>query len=308
MNSTGFERAQPHARIVICFFLIAPIHFISCYHSLGENSAKRIISMRPITERSAVERYRSDSEVDTQSMTNSNQAVTQPSLRPSEVIATDTSHSIQLAQFQFPTPESSSAEDPSFLDGGNGNATLESTDENSLMPFPPVRSSPPSQKSTRAAEPAFEAQDSSAGRERELPRNVDATTDDFQSQGVPAYAPFSVPDSGEQYATMNNSTFVSPPSNYIAVTSWGRNCKPTGVGTGMPHRIEAATNIKSPANGLIRVSTATLLEQYPSIPDRPFMTMGQERNRVVVGQGIVGQPVAYVPGQWVRNSLRYLFP
>ena len=38
------------------------------------------------------------------------------------------------------------------------------------------------------------------------------------------------------------------------------------------------------------------------------MTMGQERNRVVVGQGIVGQPVAYVPGQWVRNSLRYLFP
>ena len=32
------------------------------------------------------------------------------------------------------------------------------------------------------------------------------------------------------------------------------------------------------------------------------MTMGQERNRVVVGQGIVGQPVAYVPGQWVRNS------
>ncbi|MEC8474665.1 MAG: hypothetical protein VXZ38_08450 [Planctomycetota bacterium] len=308
MNSTGFERAQPHARIVICFLLIAQLHVLSCYHSLGENSAKRIISMRPITERSAVERYRTDSEADTHSITDSNQGVSRPSLRPTNVISKEKANPIQQAQFQFPTPESNSAEDPGFLDGGSGNATLESTDEESLMPFPTDRISPLFPETTRSAEPAFKAQDSSAGRERELPRNVDATTDDLPSQDVPAYAPFSVPDSSEQYATMNNSTFVSPPSNYIAATSWGRNCKPKSVGTGMPHPIEAASNIKSPMNGLVGVSTGTLLEQYPSIPDGPFMTMGQERTRVVVGQGIVGQPVAYVPGQWVRNSLRYLFP
>ncbi|MBX3423785.1 MAG: hypothetical protein KF752_19690 [Pirellulaceae bacterium] len=40
----------------------------------------------------------------------------------------------------------------------------------------------------------------------------------------------------------------------------------------------------------------------------PIFTMGQENYNVVLGRGIVGQPTVYVPGQYVRNFLRYIFP
>ncbi|MEL7263891.1 MAG: hypothetical protein AAFP69_03630, partial [Planctomycetota bacterium] len=41
---------------------------------------------------------------------------------------------------------------------------------------------------------------------------------------------------------------------------------------------------------------------------RPLVTLGQENYPVVVGQGFYGQPAAYVPGQSIRNFLRYLTP
>lgn len=39
---------------------------------------------------------------------------------------------------------------------------------------------------------------------------------------------------------------------------------------------------------------------------RPLISFGQERFPVQVGQGIFGQPTAYVPGQRFRNMIRYL--
>jgi hypothetical protein len=41
---------------------------------------------------------------------------------------------------------------------------------------------------------------------------------------------------------------------------------------------------------------------------RPLFSLGQENYNVVLGRGIVGQPTAYVPGQYLRNFLRYLMP
>ena len=41
---------------------------------------------------------------------------------------------------------------------------------------------------------------------------------------------------------------------------------------------------------------------------RPLFGFGQENYNVQVGRGIYGQPVAYVPGQRVRNFFRYIFP
>jgi hypothetical protein len=41
---------------------------------------------------------------------------------------------------------------------------------------------------------------------------------------------------------------------------------------------------------------------------RPLISLGQENYNVVLGRGILGQPTAYVPGQYVRNFLRYIFP
>ncbi len=41
---------------------------------------------------------------------------------------------------------------------------------------------------------------------------------------------------------------------------------------------------------------------------RPLLGFGQDNFNVQLGRGIIGQPVAYVPGQPFRNFLRYLFP
>lgn len=40
----------------------------------------------------------------------------------------------------------------------------------------------------------------------------------------------------------------------------------------------------------------------------PFFSLGQENYNVQIGRGIIGQPTVYVPGQPVRNFLRYLSP
>ncbi len=41
---------------------------------------------------------------------------------------------------------------------------------------------------------------------------------------------------------------------------------------------------------------------------RPLISLGQENYNVVLGRGIIGQPTVYVPGQHIRNFLRYLSP
>jgi hypothetical protein len=41
---------------------------------------------------------------------------------------------------------------------------------------------------------------------------------------------------------------------------------------------------------------------------RPLISLGQENYNVVLGRGLFGQPTVYVPGQYVRNFLRYIFP
>lgn len=40
----------------------------------------------------------------------------------------------------------------------------------------------------------------------------------------------------------------------------------------------------------------------------PLVSLGQENYNVVLGRGFVGQPTVYVPGQPIRNFLRYLSP
>lgn len=41
---------------------------------------------------------------------------------------------------------------------------------------------------------------------------------------------------------------------------------------------------------------------------RPLFSLGQENYNVQIGRGIIGQPTVYVPGQPVRNFMRYIFP
>lgn len=41
---------------------------------------------------------------------------------------------------------------------------------------------------------------------------------------------------------------------------------------------------------------------------RPLISLGQENYNVQLGRGLFGQPTVYVPGQYVRNFLRYISP
>ncbi len=66
-----------------------------------------------------------------------------------------------------------------------------------------------------------------------------------------------------------------------------------------------------PGTGTPGTITPNLAPNYYSYDNggySPLFSLGQEGYNVQVGRGIVGQPTVYVPGQPVRNFLRYLFP
>lgn len=69
---------------------------------------------------------------------------------------------------------------------------------------------------------------------------------------------------------------------------------PTG-GSGSPFNYVPTTYFPGAFNGYA--------SQY-----RPLIGLGQDVRQAQLGRGIVGQPVAYMPSQPLRNVLRYLFP
>ncbi len=113
-------------------------------------------------------------------------------------------------------------------------------------------------------------------------------------------APIAPPQlGGGGFATINNCSCISPPSGYTAASV---GCGPAVTYETPQTYIPPPAEIAAPAilpGGLTPTGGAPL----PSL-----ITFGQETNPVQIGQGIIGQPVAYVPGQPVRNFLRYLFP
>jgi hypothetical protein len=53
---------------------------------------------------------------------------------------------------------------------------------------------------------------------------------------------------------------------------------------------------------------AFVAPEASAAPKRPLLSFGQQYKPVQLGRGIVGQPVAYVPGEPIRNFMRYIFP
>lgn len=87
-------------------------------------------------------------------------------------------------------------------------------------------------------------------------------------------------------------------------------CAPVGYSYQAPAGYQG-TGGYQPVSQVVPAGTApasTGLLPGNGIPCGPLLSFGQDRNPVQVGQGILGQPVAYVPGQHVRNWIRYLFP
>ena len=123
--------------------------------------------------------------------------------------------------------------------------------------------------------------------------------------------PIARPELNVGFATVGNSCLVSAPSSYVTAMGLG-NCaggsyQPTttqgyiATGPQVASLPQAAASVPS---GLVPVTRPSA----PGVPKKPLINFGQDKNSVVVGQGLIGQPVAYVPGQCIRNWIRYISP
>ena len=148
----------------------------------------------------------------------------------------------------------------------------------------------------------------------------------FASPGQPArsavplgssdYAAIPAPQLENAFATIDNCRNISAPSTYRAAGVFGCG---TPLTYGTPGYAAPAAYVPPPAQfapaitlppGATIAPVAIAGSLPPVIPGnpgyRPLISFGQEANPVQVGQGLLGQPVAYVPGQRFRNALRYI--
>ncbi len=127
-----------------------------------------------------------------------------------------------------------------------------------------------------------------------------------QSPVLRDFQPVPQPQLGNEYSTIDNCACISAPSGYSAASV---GCGP--VTYAAPSYTQAPQAYIAPP---AQIAPPTLLPgqvapiSSSAAPLPSLFTLGQEYNPVQVGQGIIGQPVAYVPGQTFRNFLRYLFP
>jgi hypothetical protein len=105
-----------------------------------------------------------------------------------------------------------------------------------------------------------------------------------------AYAPAYGAPVGSPYTTRSYPVGAANRAPTLIPTAYAQNCGPTAP----TYPIGGA-----PAP----YATA------PAAPGaRPFLPLTSMPNQVYVSRGLLGQPVVYVPGQPLRNGLRYLTP
>ena len=142
--------------------------------------------------------------------------------------------------------------------------------------------------------------------------------------------PIQQPQLNTAFANIDNCNCVSGPGSYRAASGYG--CGST-LGYVTPQSYQApAPQIAAPAvmpqtitpgavvpgniapgniaPGAIVPGAVIPNAQVGAVaaPPRALISLGQQNFPVQVGQGLWGQPVAYVPGQGVRNWVRYFFP
>ncbi|PAY16201.1 hypothetical protein CKO51_27900 [Rhodopirellula sp. SM50] len=123
------------------------------------------------------------------------------------------------------------------------------------------------------------------------------------------------------FARADNCRLITPPSTYMAASAFAGGCGqviPTSYSSSvcgpitqapgtLPAEIPSTATIP-PTTVYPPTTTQPLAVPTSAAPARSLITLGQENYMVQVGQGLWGQPVAYVPGQGLRNWIRYIFP
>jgi len=186
---------------------------------------------------------------------------------------------------------------------------------NQMLPTAPGATSPgfalPSQPMGSPTPPTFNPPPASPSLSPGSPSLPRPNTSDF--------SPLTQPQLDHGFATIDNCPCISAPSSYTAAS--GINCGvspvaftstvPCGVApyaTPQPYApppAQIAPQVVLPS-GVAPVSMAP--NRASSAPVPSLFTLGQQRHPVEVGQGLWGQPKAYVPGQGIRNWMRYFFP
>ncbi|EMI19612.1 hypothetical protein RMSM_03458 [Rhodopirellula maiorica SM1] len=181
----------------------------------------------------------------------------------------------------------------------------------SLPPSSSATSAPPTSlpAGPNAFSPAPPPLSSGPGGQNTLPYSPNSSSD---------LTPLAQPELQTEFATMSNSPCISAPSSYTAacaspympVSYYAAD--PCAVPTTLPSTTTIApAPTFAPAPNVAVAPPAvygTPITPGTAAPIGSLFTLGQERNLVQVGQGLWGQPVAYVPGQGVRNWIRYFFP
>ena len=129
--------------------------------------------------------------------------------------------------------------------------------------------------------------------------------------------PIAPPELSNGFATIDNCNCVSAPSNHNAA-SVIQGCAPVSYQTpayqATTYQVPAYATSQAYTLAPTAMSAPAVLPNGLAVPQGSvapagtLVTFGQEYYPVQVGQGVWGQPVAYVPGQPVRNWFRYLFP
>lgn len=135
------------------------------------------------------------------------------------------------------------------------------------------------------------------------PVPLDSTTINSSSD----FAPMAQPQLGSGYATIDNCNCITAPSSYIAASA-SPGCAPVGYEGPVGYQPVGGSFTAPPVATGPAILPGGFARPRDGIPSGPLVTFGQQLNPIQVGQGILGQPVAYVPGQPIRNWIRYFFP
>lgn len=317
------KQLAPSMIAAVSLFAVCSLQsaFAQQFASGNDSPAAR---MRPIGSASAVDQYRqpvpqfqsgtlretSYSETANQEIRQLGQAWNWPSSVSSS--RSNSSNPVRQTAMQFALPGSESA-GPTTRPGPSrtGPPPATFTPPPSQAPFsqnplsqPPAFQSPASQL---APPPQSVAPPQSTPPPPSLPFSGSNTALPIQPRSD--YAPMVAPSLSSSFANINNCANISAPSGYSAAMAGqcgsGYGLAPVGF-QAPPAQIPApailpgAPNLGAPVTGVAPVTNPA--------PIGSLLTFGQEQNVVQVGQGIIGQPKAYVPGQTIRNWLRYFTP
>lgn len=235
----------------------------------GQNTA---LPFRPIGSESAVDRFQSNNPARENPLTRENTRPRETGFYNAPPHRTDNGGLIRQVAMQsggFSLPPADS-----MLPG----SSMPPTNPNSGMPMGPTTSAPPP---------------------RSLP-NASPPIADYQPVAPPQL-------SNGGFSTMSDCRLITPASSYSAMSPYGDACgsgvAPTGYAS--PY-LPPPAQIPAPAAMPTYVAPQATAATAPAAPVGSLVTFGQENYPVQVGQGLWGQPVAYVPGQRFRNWLRYL--